>query len=137
MATTIGVPVGRADGVSREEFDDLAERLSVAERSRPPVSTPPGDAFVRQDEFRLFKWVAAFAMASLVGGIGVLYQMTSELRVSVERGFGDLQVKFERELGGVNQRLGRIETRLDGVERRLDDVEARLRHRAGEGGSAR
>lgn len=115
MATTIGVPVERADGVSREEFDDLAERLSVAERSRPPVSAPPGDAFVRQDEFRLFKWVAAFAMASLVGGIGVLYQMTSELHVSVERGFGE-----------VREQLGRVETRLDGVEKRLDGVETRL-----------
>ena len=134
MATTMGAPAGRADGVSREEFDELAERLVAAERSRRPAT---GDAFVRQDEFRLFKWVAAFAMASLLGGNGVLYQMTSELRVSVERGFGHLEVKFERELGGVRQRLGRIETRLDGIESRLNDVEGRLRRQAAQGGSAR
>jgi len=133
MATTIGVPVGRADGVSREEFDDLAERLSVAERSRPPVSTPPGDAFVRQDEFRLFKWVAAFAMASLLGGIGVLYQMTSELSVSVERGFGQVR----EQLGRMETRLDGVDKRLDGVEKRLDDVEGWLRRQTAEGGSVR
>ena len=74
---------------------------------------------------------------ALLGGNGVLYQMTSELRVSVERGFGHLEVKFERELGGVRQRLGRIETRLDGIESRLNDVEGRLRRQAAQGGSAR
>ena len=91
MATTMDVSAGR-DGVSRKDFDELAERLAAAERLRPPASTPSGDAFVRQDEFRLFKWVAAFAMVSLLGGIGVLYQMTSDLSVSVERGFGELRL---------------------------------------------
>ena len=133
MTTTIGVPLGREDGVSREEFDDLAERFAAAGRSRPPVSASSGDAFVRQDEFRLFKWVAAFAMASLLGGIGVLYQMTSELRVSVERGFGQVR----EQLGRMETRLDGVEKRLDGVEKRLDDVEGWLRRQTAEGGSGR
>ena len=97
------------------------------------MSTPPGDAFVRQDEFRLFKWVAAFAMASLLGGIGVLYQMTSELSVSVERGFGQVR----EQLGRMETRLDGVDKRLDGVEKRLDDVEGWLRRQTAEGGSVR
>lgn len=128
MATTMDASAGR-DRVSRKDFDEFAERLAAAERLRPPASTPSGDAFVRQDEFRLFKWVVAFAMASLLGGIGVLYQMTSDLSVSVERGFGQVR----EQLGRIETRLDGVEKRLDGVESRLDDLEARSRWQTAEG----
>ena len=85
-----------------------------------------GEEFVRQAEFRLFKWFAASFVALTLAGFGVLYEMMSDLQVGMARGFGELQVGMEREVGGLRERLVRIETQLDGVLGRLDQVESRL-----------
>lgn len=100
-----------AEGVSRTEFDALVCRTAALEQCGERAAAD----FVRQGEFRLFKWVAAFAVASMLGGFGVLYQMTGDLQVSVERGFGQ-----------VHERLGRIETQLEALENRVGKVEVRL-----------
>ena len=100
-----------AEGVSRAEFDALVRRAAALERCGQPAAAS-GEDFVRQGEFRLFKWVAAFAVASMLGSFGVLYQVTGELRVSVERGFGQ-----------VYERLGRIETELQLLGARLERLE--------------
>ena len=131
IATGKSTSAGVTQDVSRAEFDDLAARVAATE-----LTAARHDEFVRQDEFRLFKWVAVLAVVSLFGGIGVLYKMTSQLQVDVERGFGQVQVRLERGLGEVNQRLGRVETRLDGVDARLERVERRL-YDAGVGGPSR
>ena len=86
--------------ISRADFEELANRMAVLERSRGPMPATHGEEFVRQAEFRLFKWFAA--------------------------SFGELQVGMEREVGGLRERLVRIETQLDGVLGRLDEVESRL-----------
>ena len=102
----------------------MATTMSVP--AEPEPVSPSDDPVVRQSEFQLVKWVGAFAATSLLGGMVFLYQTTSDLRVSIEKGFGDLDAKFEREIGAVHERLGRVETRLDGVDRRLDGVDRRL-----------
>ena len=112
--------------VSRAEFQGLTDRIAALERSRETAPGTQGEEFVRQAEFRLFKWVAASFAALTLAGFGVLYEMMSDLQLGMERGFRELQVGIEREFGEVRARLVRIETQLDGVRGRLDDVESRL-----------
>ena len=111
---------------SRAEFEGLTDRTAALERSCETAPATQGEEFVRQSEFRLFKWVAASFAALTLAGFGVLYEMMSDLQVGMERGFGELQVGMEREVGGLRERLVRIETQLDGVLGRLDEVESRL-----------
>ena len=103
-----------AEGVSRAEFDALVRRAAALEQCGQ-LAAASGEDFVRQGEFRLFKWVAAFAVASMLGGFGVLHQQAGELHVGMERGFGQIQ-----------ERLGRVETQLEALENRVGKVEARL-----------
>ena len=130
--------------VSRAEFEDLGTRTAALERSRETAPATQGEEFVRQAEFRLFKWVAASFAALTLAGFGVLYEMMSDLQVDMERGFRELQVgtertvsdlrvdmerefgEVQREFGDVRERLVRIETQLEGVRGRLDEVESRL-----------
>lgn len=133
--------------ISRAEFEDLSNRTAALERSRETAPATQGEEFVRQAEFRLFKWVAASFAALTLAGFGVLYEMMSELQVGMERGFrelqvgtersvgelrvgverefGELRVGMEREFGEVRERLARIEAQVDGVLGRLDEVESR------------
>lgn len=87
--------------ITRDEFDRMGKRLTALEASRSAAhaDTPaprddfarfdPAD-FVRKDEFRLFKWFGTFAFATVLGGFGLLYEQTSDLRVSMERLHADL-----------------------------------------------
>ena len=123
--------------ISRAEFEELANRTVVLERSRGTAPATYGEEFVRQAEFRLFKWVAASFAALTLAGFGVLYEMISDLQVGMERGFrelqvgtertvGELRVDMEREFGELRERLVRIETQVDGVLVRMDEVDSRL-----------
>ena len=120
--TVANAPVAN---VSRAEFEELTNRIADLERSRATAPATQGEEFVRQVEFRLFKWVAASVVALTVAGFGVLYEMTSELQVGMERGFGELRgrlVRIETQLDGVQGRLDQVESRLDAVEKRLEGV---------------
>ena len=74
---------------------------------------------VSQNEFRLFKWLAAFVVAALLAGFGVLFQQMTDLRLSVERG----RAEVIREFRVAGERLGRIETKLDLMEARVTRLE--------------
>ena len=82
--------------ITRDEFDRIGERLTALEASRTvedaenpaasdDVPLPGQFDFVRQDEFRLFKWLGSFALVAILGGFGLLYEQTSDLRVAIER----------------------------------------------------
>lgn len=82
--------------ITRDEFNRIGARVAALEASRATAETgtlPTGDEtahpghadFVRQDEFRLFKWLGTFALAAVLGGFGLLYEQTSDLRVAMER----------------------------------------------------
>ena len=113
----------------------MLEKIAPS-RAAPAVASATDAEFVRQNEFRLFKWLAGFALASMLAGFGLLYQQMTDLRLSVEqsraemiREFGELRERLSRvetRLDGVGARLSRVETRLDGIEVRLSRVEARL-----------
>ena len=87
--------------ITRDEFDQMGERLTALEASRSTAhagtlapsdegARPDPAEFVRQGEFRLFKWLATFVLATVLGGFGLLYEQTSDLRVSMERLHADL-----------------------------------------------
>ena len=98
--------------ITRDEFDQMGKRLTALEASRSTAyaDTPaPSDEvarfdpadFVRQGEFRLFKWLGTFAFATVLGGFGLLYEQTSDLRVAMER----LNVDLLREMNAQNASL--------------------------------
>lgn len=91
--------------ITRDEFDRMGKRLTALEASRSTAhadTLAPSDEvarfdpadFVRQGEFRLFKWLGTFAFATVLGGFGLLYEQTSDLRVAMER----LNVDLLREM---------------------------------------
>ena len=143
--------------IIRTEFDSaierLVERLTALESTvsqmggpgtRDDETTAESSEIVTQNEFRLFKWLGAFALAATLAGFGFLYQQTADLRVDMERQFADVRVDIERqhrdllkemnaqfavirgEIGLLRERVTGVETRLTVVETRLTDVETRL-----------
>ena len=85
--------------ITRDEFNRIGARVAALEASRAgadadttgdEVARPGHAEFVRQDEFRLFKWLGTFALAAVLGGFGLLYEQTSDLRVAMERLHADL-----------------------------------------------
>lgn len=91
--------------ITRDEFDRMGKRLTALEASQSTAhadTQAPNDEvarfdpadFVRQGEFRLFKWLGTFAFATVLGGFGLLYEQTSDLRVAMER----LNVDLLREM---------------------------------------
>ena len=130
--------------ITRDEFDRIGERLTALEASRTAADAEnpaasydiprPGQIdFVRQDEFRLFKWLGSFALVAILGGFGLLYEQSSDLRVAMERLHADLlremhaqtasiredmheqHSAIRNEIARVRERVVRLET-LDGVE---------------------
>ena len=102
----------------------MVSRLADLEATAPSASVAVQgreSALVSQNEFRLFKWLAAFVIAVLLAGFGVLFQQMTDLRLSVERG----RAEVIREFGVIGGRLGRIETKLAGMDDRLSRVETR------------
>ena len=115
------------DGISRQELVGGLARLEATVRPPSPAVQAHDSAVVSQNEFRLFKWLAAFVVAALLAGFGLLYQQMTDLRLGVEH----VRAEVIRELGVLGERPGRVETRLDLMEARLGRVETRLDDMAG------
>ena len=82
--------------VTRDEFDRVSARVTALETSRATadadlptsgddVARHAGGDFVRQGEFRLFKWLGTFSLAAVLGGFALLYEQTSDVRIVMER----------------------------------------------------
>lgn len=123
-----------------DDLKGLAARVTALEDSRASTDTDPstrGDDvarhanvdFVRQEEFRLFKWLGSFALVAVLGGFGLIYERISDVRVTMERLHADMErlhaemlqalhthsVAVRDEIAGVRERVVRLET-LDGTE---------------------
>ena len=72
-----------------------------------------------QNEFRLLKWLAAFVVAALLAGFGVLFKQMIDVRIAVV----NLRAEMIRGVGVLDEHLGRIETCLDIVEGGLTRLE--------------
>ena len=82
MAATMNPGVG----ITREDLELAIEPVisRVAALEAPVVANVEADV-VTGSEFRLFKWLGTFALATVVAGFGLLYQQVSDLRVGLER----------------------------------------------------
>ena len=117
--------------ITRDELDRMGARLAALEASRSTDAEAlatsdeihrQGHAdSVRQDEFRLFKWLGSFALVAILGGFGLLYEQVSDLRVTMERLHGETlqelhtqSAAIQNEIAGVRERVVRLET-LRGV----------------------
>ena len=71
--------------------------------------------FVRQDEFRLFKWLGTFALAAVLGAFGMLYEQTSDLRVALEQLHTDLLREIHAQTASIREDMHalHIQTRED------------------------
>ena len=123
--------------MTRADFDaivePLATRVSALEDS---VGRGSEANFVTVGEFRLFKWLGTFALATVVGGFGLLYEQVSDVRIGMERLHGELlremsglkdemQSEFtsvREEISAVRERVVRVETLLVGKESPPTDV---------------
>ena len=86
------------ESVSRQgtvDADESAGSEVVSNPHRTASAKPsPGTEPVTQNEFRLFKWLGAFATTTMVAGLGFVYQNTgqqiTDLRVTMERQHADI-----------------------------------------------
>lgn len=117
--------------MTRADFDavvePLATRVASLEDSAGRGALPD---VVMASEFRLFKWLGTFALATVVAGFGLLYEQVSDVRIGMERLHGEtlremsglreeMQAEFtsvRREISAVRERVVRVETLLVGKE---------------------
>ena len=117
--------------MTRADFDaavePLAARVASLEDSAGRGALPD---VVMASEFRLFKWLGTFALATVVAGFGLLYEQVLDVRIGMERLHGEtlremsglrdeMQAEFtsvRREISAVRERVVRVETLLVGKE---------------------
>ena len=86
--------------LTRDDLDSAIEPLVV--RLSAIEGAAGGDAdVVTKDEFRLFKWLGTFALATVMAGFGLLYEQVSDVRVGMERLHGEVQ----REIHGLRETM--------------------------------
>lgn len=117
--------------MTRADFDavvePLAARIASLEDSAGRGAEPE---VVTASEFRLFKWLGTFALATVVGGFALLYEQVSDVRIGMERLHGELlgemagfredihaeMTGVRQEISAVRERVVRVETLLVGRE---------------------
>lgn len=87
-------------GLTRDDLDLAIEPL-VARLSAIEDAAGGNADVVTRDEFRLFKWLGTFALATVVAGFGLLYEQVSDVRVGMERLHGEMQ----REIHGLRETM--------------------------------
>ncbi|MCY3621869.1 MAG: hypothetical protein OXH68_09175 [Gammaproteobacteria bacterium] len=106
---------------------------------------------VTQNEFRLFKWLATFVVAAVLGAFGVIYQQIADVRVEMRdlhntvlrelysqldtqigglrqefrTEIGGLRKEMKAEIGGLRQDIGSLRERVVRVETLLVGEESR------------
>ncbi|MXY57076.1 MAG: hypothetical protein F4Y41_11885 [Gammaproteobacteria bacterium] len=130
--------------ITRTEFDAMVERmasrlaaLELNESPSPTLIDQEGRALsgqseaVTQNEFRLFKWLATFVVAAVLGAFGVIYQQIAGVRVEMrdlhntvlrelytqlDTQIGGLRKEMKAEIGGLRQDIGSLRERVVRVE---------------------
>ena len=111
------------DAITRTEFKSAMQRVdsrlvaleSGASRAADAVNES-GQAYgplqfevVTQNEFRLFKWLGAFALTAVVGGFGFLHQQ-------LDRGFEAVRV----EMKGLHTQFGELRQEVGGLRQEME-----------------
>ncbi|MYD97512.1 MAG: hypothetical protein F4X98_09020 [Gammaproteobacteria bacterium] len=103
----------------------MTERVTALEDSRSTArgaTTDVGSEVVTQSEFRLFKWLATFALATVLGGFGLLYQQTSDLRVEMRVLHTDLLRELHAQINGVRGEINSVRGEINGVRDEINGV---------------
>ena len=123
------------DVIMRSEFESTMERLGlrltaletartvqINEAGKPTV----GGQFevVTQNEFRLFKWFGAFALAVVVGGFGVLYEQNTYVRVEMRNLHTEVLRELHAQIGGLRQEM---KDEIGGLRQEMKDEIGGLR----------
>ena len=85
-----------------------AGTLSAVDEQRPAA----GSDFVRQDEFRLFKWLGTFVVATVLAGFGFLYEQSADLRVTMERLHAELLGEMHTQHASIREEMRAEHTSL-------------------------
>ena len=103
--------LGNAEAGSPSARDPALERQQPAGTTLPRAATDHaqeyGGDFVRQNEFRLFKWLATFLVAAVAAAIALLYQQVAEVRVEMERLRTDLVQEMNRQHADLRDEMAR------------------------------
>ncbi|MYA17405.1 MAG: hypothetical protein F4Z28_11925 [Gammaproteobacteria bacterium] len=135
--------------ITRTEFERMASRLTALESNAPGsgarmhqegrIVSGRSEA-VTQNEFRLFKWLATFVVAAVLGAFGVIYQQIADVRVEMrdlhntvlrelytqlDAQIGGLRKEMKAEIGGLRQDIGSLRERVVRVETLLVGEESR------------
>ena len=127
-----------AAGITREELDSAIEPLVVRIAALEAAwKSRRGDAnVVRRGEFRMLKWQAMFALAAVLGGLGLLYEEIGDIRVAMERLRTDLvgeirglRCDMQAELSGLRGEVTGVRERwsIAGPRRSLADMRSAVR----------
>ena len=109
----------------------MTERVTALEDSRSTArgaTTDVGPEVVTQSEFRLFKWLATFALATVLGGFGLLYQQTSDLRVEMRVLHTDLLRELHAQINGVR---GEISSLREEMHREIGSLREEMHREIG------
>ena len=131
------------DAITRTEFKSAMQRVdsrlvaleSGASRAADAVnesgqaSEPLQFEVVTQNEFRLFKWLGAFALTAVVGGFGFLHQQLDrgfeEIRVEM-RGLHTKVVELRQEVSGLRQEVGGLRQEVGELRQDVGDLRERV-----------
>jgi len=112
--------------ITRDELDRMGARLAALEASRSTDAEAlatsdeihrQGHAdYVRQDEFRLFKWLGSFALVAVLGCFGLLYEQVSDLRVTMERLHGATLQELHTQSAAIQNEIARVRERVVRLE---------------------
>ena len=130
----------------------MASRLTALESNAPRFATRMDDearivpgrseaVAVTQNEFRLFKWLATFVVAAVLGAFGVIYQQIADVRVEMrdlhntvlrelytqlDTQIGGLRQEMKAEIGGLRQEIGGLRQDIGSLRERVVRVETLL-----------
>lgn len=119
------VSTANTEAITRTEFERMASRLTALESNAPGSATRMDDEgrivsgwseAVTQNEFRLFKWLATFVVAAVLGAFGVIYQQIADVRVEMRdlhnTVLRELYTQLDMQIGGLRRELGSLRQEL-------------------------
>lgn len=110
-------------------LESAASRPANAVNESVQASGPLQFEVVTQNEFRLFKWMGAFALTAVIGGFGFLHQQLDrgfeEIRVEM-KGLHTQVVELRQEVSGLRQEVGGLRQEVGELRQDVGDLRERV-----------
>ena len=127
------------DAITRTEFKSAMQRVDSRLGALESGASRPADAVnesgqasgplpfevVTQNEFRLFKWLGAFAVTAVVGGFGFLHQQLDRNFEEVRAEMRDLHTQFgelRQKVGGLDQGVSGLRQEVSGLRQEVSGL---------------